>query len=437
MIPCASPSDLQDLLAERLAPDRERLLLAHVETCAACQEILEELTAARAPDPSTTAPGTAERPPGASTPEEDLFWQRLKVASSGRPLSLPAESAGASAVERKARDAGLFARLGRYELGEEIGRGGMGPVYRAHDPHLNRPLAVKVLLERHGGRLELEGRFLEEAQITGQLQHPGVPPVHEVGRLEDGRPFFAMKLVKGQTLDALLRTSQDPATDRPHFMTVFGQVCQALAYAHSRGVLHRDLKPANIMVGAFGEVQVMDWGLAKVLSPGRPASALAAPPASTVETLRTAMPGLSSQAGAVVGTLAYMPPEQALGRVAELDERADVFGLGAILCEILTGRPPYAAGEASRLTSRPPARTWPTPSPGWTAAAPTPNSYGWPRPAWRRTAPTDRATLGQWRQRWPPTRKACSDGCGRRSWTGPGLRFEQRKSANVAIWPSG
>src|SRR5262249_9144964 len=160
---------------------------------------------------------------------------------------------------------------GRYELREEIGRGGMGAVFRAHDPNLNRSLAVKVLLEKHRGLLEWEGRFLEEAQITGQLQHPGVPPVYEVGSLEDGRPFFAMKLVKGQTLDALLRPSQDRAADRPHLLTVFGQVCQALAYAHSRGVLHRDLKPANIMVGAFGEVQVMDWGLAKVLNSGRPA----------------------------------------------------------------------------------------------------------------------------------------------------------------------
>src|SRR5262249_49942280 len=152
----------------------------------------------------------------------------------------------------------LPARLGRYELLEEIGRGGMGVVFRARDASLNRRLAVKVLLEKHRGMPELEARFLEEAQITGQLQHPGVPPVHEVGRLEDGRPFFAMKLVKGQTLEALLRTSHHAVTEQSRFLAVFGQVCQALAYAHSRGVLHRDLKPANVMVGAFGEVQVMD-----------------------------------------------------------------------------------------------------------------------------------------------------------------------------------
>jgi serine/threonine-protein kinase len=234
------------------------------------------------------------------------------------------------------------AQAGRYRLEEEIARGGMGVVYRAYDPDCHRSLAVKVLQERHCGRHDLESRFLEEAQLTAQLQHPGVPPVHEIGRLTEGRPFFAMKLVKGRTLADLLKERQSPSDDLPRFVGIFGQVCHAVAFAHSRGVLHRDLKPANIMVGAFGEVQVMDWGLAKVI---RPESGGLKPPgdkdASTIATVRTLNPGQSSQAGAVMGTVAYMAPEQARGEVDRLDARCDVFGLGAILCEILTDQPPY------------------------------------------------------------------------------------------------
>src|SRR5262249_62132824 len=133
------------------------------------------------------------------------------------------------------------------------------------DNALGRRLAVKALRPEHRGDRVAERRFLGEARVTGQLQHPGVVPVHHIGLLPDGRPYFTMKLVRGQTLAALLEARAGPGQDRPHFLTVFAQVCQTLAYAHSRKVVHRDLKPSNVMVGAFGEVQVMDWGLAKVL----------------------------------------------------------------------------------------------------------------------------------------------------------------------------
>ena len=122
--------------------------------------------------------------------------------------------------------------------------------------------------ERFAGRVGTARRFVDEARITGQLQHPGIPPVHDLGTLPDGRPFLAMKLIKGRTLDALLRDRPDPAADRGRFVAAFEQVCQAVGYAHAHRVIHRDLKPANVMVGAFGEVQVMDWGLAKVLADG-------------------------------------------------------------------------------------------------------------------------------------------------------------------------
>src|SRR5262249_49638115 len=147
-------------------------------------------------------------------------------------------------------------------------------------------------------------RFLDETRLTGRLQHPGIPPVHEQGTLDDGRPYFTMKLIRGRTLDTLLKERASPLDDLPRFVTIFGQVCQTVAYAHSQGVIHPDLKPHNIMVGAFGEVQVMDWGLAKVLASDNVADADTVPGEDDVS---------HTQAGQALGTPAYMPPEQARG----------------------------------------------------------------------------------------------------------------------------
>src|SRR5262249_23892449 len=160
--------------------------------------------------------------------------------------------------------------------------------------------------------------------------------------LPDGRPFLAMKLIKGRTLAELLKDRPDPADQRGRFVAVFEQVCQAVGYAHAHDVIHRDLKPSNVMVGAFGQVQVMDWGLAKGLPDGpRPDTG---PPGGETTAAATAIDsdwdgGSVTRAGSVLGTPAYMPPEQAIGAVDQVDKRADVFGLGAILCQILTGRP--------------------------------------------------------------------------------------------------
>jgi serine/threonine-protein kinase len=244
---------------------------------------------------------------------------------------------------------------GRLQLHGEIARGGMGAVLKGRDTDLGRDIAVKVLLETHQGKTELVQRFVEEAQIAGQLQHPGIAPVYELGQFADQRPYFTMKLVKGKTLAALLAARKDPAEERSKFVGIFAQVCQTLAYAHARGVIHRDLKPANVMVGAFGEVQVMDWGLAKVLAEGGVADEEKAHLHHTVSVIRTqrslgssAPEGIGSHtvAGSMLGTPAYMAPEQARGDVELIDERADVFGLGAILCEILTGQPPYTGKKA-------------------------------------------------------------------------------------------
>jgi tetratricopeptide (TPR) repeat protein/tRNA A-37 threonylcarbamoyl transferase component Bud32 len=216
--------------------------------------------------------------------------------------------------------------------------GGMGVVYFGEDQTLHRPVAVKVLRRHLADRIEWVARFEGEARVCAQLQHPGIVPVHQVGRLADGRPFYVMKLVKGDTFAELLNQRASFSEDLLTFLSHFLLVCEAVAYAHAHNVIHRDLKPANVMVGAYGEVLVMDWGLAKVL--GEEAAEMPEPPSRAInvgeEGERT-----PTSAGTTLGTCAYMPPEQAAGRVAELDRRSDVFSLGAILCAILTGRPPY------------------------------------------------------------------------------------------------
>lgn len=224
----------------------------------------------------------------------------------------------------------------RYEMGNEIARGGMGAVHRCVDRQLGRELAAKILLAELADSPVAVRRFLEEAQVASQLQHPGVVPIHELGKLPDGRLFFTMKLVQGRTLAAILAERDRPEHSRSGLLKIFEQICQTLAYAHARGVIHRDLKPGNVMVGAFGEVQVMDWGLAKVL-----AQAGSPDPVETAPSVATVDDSNHTQAGVVLGTFAYMPPEQAQGHADRTDERGDVFGLGALLYEILTGYPPY------------------------------------------------------------------------------------------------
>ena len=249
--------------------------------------------------------------------------------------------------------AGERREAGKYVVQGELGRGGVGSVHKGHDQDLGRDVALKFLHEKYRRDPALLHRFVEEAQIGGQLQHPGIVPVYDLGMV-DGKPFFSMKLVKGQTLAKKLADRESIAADRREFLVIFEDVCQTLAYAHARGVVHRDLKPANIMIGSFGEVQVVDWGMGKVLQHGGVADeAFAAKKQaalSVIETVRSAGHGSQSIVGSVMGTPAYMPPEQARGDVEAMDERSDVFALGAILCEILTGAPPYV-GEPDELIS--------------------------------------------------------------------------------------
>ena len=233
----------------------------------------------------------------------------------------------------------------RYTLLGLIGAGGMGEVYRVQDHLLGRVVAMKVLRDEIGKDAETPTRFLEEAQATAQLQHPGIVPVHDMGQLPDGRRYFTMKEVRGRTLSAVIgevhRASMGESWEVApsgytfrRLVDAFTRVCEAVAYAHNRGVTHRDLKPANIMVGQFGEVLVLDWGLARVGE---------APDGQPVVTPRL-QGALLTQYGAVSGTPAYMSPEQARGQTAT--SASDVYSLGAILYEILSGRPPFEGPNA-------------------------------------------------------------------------------------------
>jgi serine/threonine protein kinase len=242
----------------------------------------------------------------------------------------------------------------RYDIGGEIGQGGMGVVLDARDPALRRAVAMKVLLDQHAGDHLL--RFIEEAQITGQLEHPNIPPVHELGVDENGKPYYTMKLVRGQTLREVLADLARGDAEAvakyplPALRTVFQKVCDAVAFAHEKQIIHRDLKPENIMIGRFGEVLVMDWGLAKVLDPAA-ADDLARRSAVTSARVEEGEVG-HTQSGAVVGTPQYMSPEQAAGEVETLDARTDIYALGAILYHILALRPSVEGSSVASILGK-------------------------------------------------------------------------------------
>jgi serine/threonine-protein kinase len=214
----------------------------------------------------------------------------------------------------------LPAQFGDYELLEEVGRGGMGIVYRARQVSLDREVAIKMLLRGPSASWDDETRFLKEAESAARLDHPRIVPVYEVGQ-QDGRMFFSMRFIKGQTLASRLRLG---AMEPREAATIMAEVAAAVHFAHEKGVLHRDLKPSNILLDAEGHAHVTDFGLARRVS--------------DVDTL--------TRSGAILGTPAYMSPEQAIGKRGTLGPASDVFSLGTILYEMLTGRPPFQAASA-------------------------------------------------------------------------------------------
>jgi serine/threonine protein kinase len=222
----------------------------------------------------------------------------------------------------------------KYTFVKELARGGMGTVYLAEDAELNREVAIKVLNTPEMNN-DLRRRMIREAQIIARLEHPGIVPVHDVGVLPDGRVFYAKKFVRGVRLDEYAANT----TSTRERLRKFQAVCDAVAFAHAHGVIHRDLKPQNIMIGSFGEVLVLDWGVAKILRQEKDASEADTLMLPKSDESRAKTTSDTSQ-GTVIGTRQYMSPEQARGEVDRLDERSDIYSLGAVFYFLLTDQAP-------------------------------------------------------------------------------------------------
>ncbi len=279
-------------------------------------------------------PGVVTMTSSDNQPFDDLLDLGIATAfgmSAGRTATgSPAAPALELAGPRAETLADLPSKVGKYQIVELVAQGGMGVVARARDGELERDVAIKFLRHSLSANPALQQLFRHEARVMGALEHPGIVAIHDLGTTDDGRLFYVMKLVEGESLQALLQRAARPnepsaRADRRHAITAFVRVCETMAFAHSRGIVHGDLKPANVMLGAFGEVQILDWGFARA-----------------VQSLRAERDDADDRASPrVAGTPAFMAPEQARGAVEQVDARTDVFTLGGILCQILTGAPPY------------------------------------------------------------------------------------------------
>lgn len=340
---------------------------------AADRERLAALAAAASspPPPPDLAPTVGWDVP--TSPEEEATIADPSPgldAEAGRPAPSPASAvADAPSVE---------ALSGRYELIKIHARGGIGQVWKARDRQLSREVAVKELQPKVADREDLRSRFLVEAEITGRLEHPGIVPVYSLGEDEAGRPYYAMRFVRGHSLSKAIRdfhrtrkeaeaAGADPARawglEFRLLLRRFVGACETLEYAHSQGCIHRDLKPGNIMVGPYGETLVVDWGLGKILGSGpEPAR----PPSSDGDPHSQRTPISATSPGDRIGTPQYMSPEQALGALERVGPRSDVYSLGATLFELLSGKVPFEGGDAHSVVvsvlrgARPPRSELPT-----------------------------------------------------------------------------
>ena len=250
----------------------------------------------------------------------------------------------------------LESMASKYKVGDILATGGMGAVLKAKDVNCRRTVAMKQILNQHVSDPDSLTRFIEEAQVTAQLEHPNIVPVYELGIDESGNPFYTMKMVGGRTLKDIISEIKDGKEETVkefsliRLLNIFLRVCDAIAYAHSKGVIHRDMKPENIMVGDFGEVQVMDWGIAKIMDSKNSMDSKSAAGAFDIDSLRfDETDGLQTQYGKILGTPVYMSPEQAYGKIDELDGQTDVYALGGILYNILTLNKPVKGSSAQQI----------------------------------------------------------------------------------------
>ena len=260
----------------------------------------------------------------------------------------------ASATPRPADELGTvdgfphdgLAAADRYQLLGEVARGGMGVLLLARDRVLGREVVLKALREEYANLSGAEARFLREARVNSQLEHPGIVPVYDLGRFPTGRPFFAMKYVRGRRLDLLLAERPIPGHELGLWVRVFVRIARAVGYAHSKGVVHRDIKPHNVMLTDAGRVRLLDWGLAKV--PAEDDVITADGPRADDGVVGFGPVGFTKY-GVAVGTPGFMAPEQARGENRRVDERSDVFGLGGLLAVILTGAAPFAHPDRAEV----------------------------------------------------------------------------------------
>jgi serine/threonine protein kinase len=360
-IACPTPDALKAYLLGRQSNEDFEFVDQHLETCQRCETVLASLDS-----------------------ERDSFLDQLDQVECAAAVTTDAVD-GASlwmaAAKAMPRNAGAFLKNDphatakyvpgnsaastpsspgvRFRILRPHAKGGLGQVYLAHDEELRREVALKEIQSQHADNKDSRSRFLLEAEITGGLEHPGIVPVYGLGQYADGRPYYAMRFIRGDSLQSAIKefhkadsAGRDPGERTLELRKLLGRfvdVCQAMQYAHDRGVLHRDLKPGNIMLGKYGETLVVDWGLTKAVGKNDGSDEPTLQPAAAGDSYET-------RPGSAIGTPAYMSPEQAAGKADILGPATDIYSLGATLYSLLTGKTAVEGKDMAELSREGPNR---------------------------------------------------------------------------------